>query len=93
MSGLDIWGVRGKALRAPWGYSDPACVHEKLCQAVPGFGDHLSFPQAPPPLRGHWRLYTMNSEHLRPPHGLKTAADEAGVGLGLEGNVAIRAPT
>ena len=34
--------VRGKALRAPWGHSDPTCVQEKLFQAVPGFG--VTFP-------------------------------------------------
>ena len=57
----------------------PACLHGKLFQTIPGFGGYFSFHQPPSPLRGDLRLCPTNSEHLGPPHGLKTAADEAGV--------------
>lgn len=67
--------MRGKALRP----LIPACLHRKLFQAIPGFGSDLSFHQPSSPLRGDLRLHPMNSEHLGLLHGLKTAADEAGV--------------
>lgn len=72
-------GGDGESLEGPMGPFRSSICAWKTVSCHPWLWGGLSCHQPPSPLSRDLRLYIINSEHLGPSHGLKTAADEAGV--------------